>query len=159
MADSPAPAAAPPTPAQEAPNQKLQVRQYKLPWEAVGPFTVEEIFIKGTVRGKIMVADGMPVVYRSLIGEEVDKVNEGIKITSEMTLQQFKTEQTYWNLAFSVESVGKVTLSGTFEEKLAAIRKMNASAISRIGLGYLEFCGRIEDLFEVKGGGELAKKS
>ncbi len=156
MADAPTAPPAPPPAETKAPNPP---NEYSLKWEPVGKFSLEELFLNSFVRAKVWVADAVPVIFRSLIGEEIDKVHEGVKVVPNMTRSHFQTEQTYWNLAFALEQIGDKQPQGTFEERLAAIRKMSAPLLMRLAIGYLEFSGHVEDLFEGKGGMEAAKKS
>ena len=155
MADSP-PATAEQTPASPA---ALKAPEYMLKWEPIGEFSEEALFTKGTVRAKVWISDKTAVHYRSLGGEEVYKINEGIKVAEGMSVSHFRTEQTYWNLAFSVETIGDKAFEGTFAEKLARVRVMAAPILSRLSFGYLEFSGHVDDLFVGKKGDDVAKKS
>lgn len=157
MADAPAPTQAPPSEKSKAATPPPY--PYLLKWEPIGEFTEEALFIKGVVRAKVWITEKVIIHYRSLSGEEVDKVNEGIKVTEGMSVAHFKTEQSYWNLAHSIESIADKPFEGKVEEKLAMIRKMAAPILHRILLGYMEFGNHVDDLFVGKGGQEVAKKS
>lgn len=153
MADTPAP---PETPQAESEKQQ---RKYILKFEPVGAFSETELFIKGFVRGKVWVSDQIPVVMRSLTGEETDKVDEAVKVKPGMSQREYNTLTTYYNLAYAIESVGDKKLDGAIEDRVKYFKAMAAPILGRMALAVLEFGGHVDELFVGKGGAELAKKS
>lgn len=144
----------PPAPPAEAPK-----KTYTLKFEPLEDFSEMALFVKGRVRGKVWVTDRIPVVYRTLIGSEIDAVNAAVKVREGMSITQYNTESSYHNLAHTVEQVGDVKLEGTVEERLQKIRAMAAPVLTRLLAGYLEFNDRVSDLFAGKEASEIAKKS
>lgn len=149
----------PETPTASPPQETEKPYEYTLKFEPVGDFNETELFVKGFVKGRLWLSDKMTVVYRSLIGTEVDAINEAVKIVPGMTITHFNTEQTYHNLAHSIEEVGGKKFEGTLEEKLQRIRPMAGPILARLSLAYLEFGHHVDDLFKTNGGLETAKKS
>ena len=155
MADQPA---SPPETKPVEPKAPEPVR-YILKFEPVGTFTETELFTKGFLRGKVWVSDQTPVTFRSLTGEETDKIDEAVKIKPGMSQREYNTQTTYYNLAYGVEAVGEEKLSGTDEDKVKKLKSMASAIVARMSLAWLEFNGRVDELFVGKGGLELAKKS
>jgi hypothetical protein len=133
--------------------------QYQYKFDPGEDFSETALFVKGVVRGTIWISGNTPVLYRSLTGEEVDRINAAVKVTPDMSVTTFNTEVTYWNLAHSIEKIGETRIEGAVEEKIKRFRSMAAPILTRLQLGYLEFNLHIEELFKGKEVGELAKKS
>lgn len=155
MADATHAESAPPAGSLSASQEK----KYTLRWESVDPFTEEELFINGCVRGKIWVSESTSVIMKSLTGEEVDEVNKSVRLDHQMPLAQYNTEITYHNIARSLEQIGDRKLAGSIEDRVASIRKMAAPFLVRLQLALLEFNDHVDDLFTGKEKPELAKKS
>jgi hypothetical protein len=153
MADQPAP------PEKPKPEPEKLENRYILKFEPVGVFSETELFVKGFLRGKIWVSDQTTVTFRSLTGEETDKIDEVVKIKPGMSQREYNTQTTYYNLAYGVEAIGEEKLSGTAEEKVKRLKSMASAVVARISLAWLEFNGHVDELFVGKGGLELAKKS
>lgn len=134
-------------------------RKYTLKFEPVGEFTETELFTRGTVRGKVWITDTLAARFRSLTGEDVDRVNEAVKVTPQTTAAQYNTEITYHNLANSLEGVGDTTISGPVEDRLKKIRAMSSAVLQRLTVAYLEFNDHVDEIFVGKGVADLAKKS
>jgi hypothetical protein len=154
MPDAPQVAAPPQSPAQAPPP-----KTYTLRFEAAGEFNETELFLKGVIRAKIWISEKVCVRFKSMTGEDVDKVNEAVKVTPQMTASQYNTEITYHNLAHSIEAVGETQFSGTIDERLKKIRAMASAVLGRLTMAYLEFNDHVDELFVGKGVGDLAKKS
>jgi len=148
---------APPT--QAPPPAPPQKRPYTLRFEPVGEFNETELFTKGTLRAKLWISDKIVASFKSLTGEEVDRINEAVKVTPQTTTAQYNTEITYHNLAHSIESVNGSVMPSDFAERLKKFRSMASAVIGRLSLAYLEFNDRIDELFVGKGVAELTKKS
>lgn len=137
----------------------VQPYPYKLVFEPVGDFSEAELFIKGFVSGKIWLSDKNFVIMRSLIGTEVDEINEKVKVTADMTVSHFNTEITYNNLARSIKELAGKPFDGTVDEKLSKIRGIAGPILARLSMAYLEFGHHVDELFVGKEGGDTAKKS
>ncbi len=157
MPDAPQVAAPPQSPAQPPPPPPPKV--YTLGFEPIGEFSETELFLKGVIRAKLWISEKVPAHFRSLTGEDVDKVNEAVKVTPQMTASQYNTEITYHNLAHSIEAIGGAPFTGTVDERLKKIRAMASAVLGRLTMAYLEFNDHVDELFVGKGVGDLAKKS
>jgi glutamine cyclotransferase len=134
-------------------------RTYTLKYEPIGEFSETELFVKGVVRAKFWLSDGIVARLKSLTGEDVDKVNDAVKATPQMTVTQYNTEITYHNLAHSLEAINDTIYSGSFEDRLKKVRAMASAVLGRLTVAYLEFNDHVDELFAGKGGSDLAKKS
>jgi hypothetical protein len=154
MPDAPQVTAPPQSPVQ-APPPKV----YTLRFEPIGEFNETELFLKGVIRAKVWISEKVCARFKSMTGEDVDKVNEAVKVTPQTTASQYNTEITYHNLAHSIEAVGETAFSGTVDERLKKIRAMASAVLGRLTMAYLEFNDHVDELFVGKGVGDLAKKS
>lgn len=133
--------------------------EYRLKFEPVGEFTEAELFVHGSVKGKAWLSEQSNVIFRSLIGTEVDEINTVVKATPDMTVNHFHTELTYRNLAHSMVEFGGKSFDGSIEEKLKKIRAMAGPILARLSIAYLEFGHHVDELFVGKVGLDTAKKS
>jgi len=136
-----------------------KLMKYEFRFEPGEDFSETALFVKGFVCGTVWISGNTPVVFRSMTGEDVDKINDTVKIKPDMTVAQFNTQITYWNLAFAVEKIGETKMDGSPEEKVKRFQAMAAPILARLQLAYLEFNAHIEELFKGKEVGDLAKKS
>lgn len=155
MPDTSQVSAPPQSPTQAPPPKKT----YMLKFEPVGEFSETELFMKGVVRAKLWLSDVTVARLKSMTGDEVDKINEAVKVTPTMTTTQYNTEITYHNIAHSLEAINDTPYAGTFEERLKKIRSMASAVLGRLTIAYLEFNDHIDEIFTGKGVAELAKKS
>ena len=160
------PPAAPPKEAPPAPEAKTPPaspdqpkRDYVLRWEPEKDFNESTLFTKGRVAAKVWISDQTFIALQSLSGEEVDKVNETVKVGNGMSFSHYNTEVTYHNLAFSAINVNGEPVKGSHEERVAFFKKMAAPILARFALAYLEFNAHVDDLFAGKGVLDAAKKS
>lgn len=156
---APTPPQAPDSTPPKVEAQKPRKPHYTLPWDPVGKFDEETLFVQGRIQAKFWLSSTITVVFRSLLGEEIDKINEAVKVGKEMSIGHFNTEITYQNYAYSLVRIRDEDFSGTLEEKLAKIRALPAPILIRLQLAYLEFNDHIDDLFVGKEVLDLAKKS
>lgn len=147
-------AASPTKPDIKAPPPKT----YTLKFEPIGEFNETELFTRGVLRAKFWLSEGIVARFKSLTGEDVDRINDAVKTTAQMTVTQYNTEITYHNLAHSLEAINDTIYSGTFEERLKKVRAMASAVLGRLTVAYLEFNDHVDELFAGKGDG-LAKKS
>lgn len=155
------PPAAPPAPEAKKPPAEPEKpkREYILRWEPEKEFDESSLFTKGRVSAKVWISDKTFIGLQSLSGEEVDKVNEKVKIGNGMSFSHYNTEITYENLAYSGISINGEAVKGDHETRVAYFKKMAAPILARFALAYLEFNGHVDDLFVGKGVLDTAKKS
>jgi hypothetical protein len=134
-------------------------RVYSFKFEPDPEFTETALFLKGSIRGKIWISDMTSVVMRSLLCDEVDKINDAVRIKEGMSINAYQTEITYWNLAFSTVRLGDAFFEGTTEEKIKKLRQMASPILMRLSMAYLEFSDHVDDLFKGKEALAIAKKS
>ena len=160
MADaSPAlPAVAAPAPPVPQKPQKKKI-EYEFRFEPVGDFTAADLFIKGEIAAKMWITPKISAVYKSLTGEEVDKINEAVKVKDGMSVTQFNTEITYYNLAYSVIEIDGKPVTGGLQDKLGRYRKMSANILTLFQVAYLEFNAHVNELLEGEEALGIAKKS
>lgn len=144
-----------PEPATPSPEPK----RYTLKFEPVGTFDETELFVKGTVRGKVWLTDSSWAQFKSLTGEEVDQVNSAVKVTPQTTAAQYNTDVTYHNLARALEELAGAKVTGSIEERIARLRGMSSAVLGRLTMAYLEFNEHVDGIFAGKGVADLAKKS
>lgn len=154
----------PPAPPQETEEEAREETEgekspYTLRFEPGSEFDETTLFLKGRVRGTLWISEAVPVVMRSLTGREVDAINEAVKIKEGMSVHQFNTEVTYWNLTYALESISGKRPPEAVEERLEWLKDLAAPILSRLQVAYLEFSDHVADLFKGKEGGALAKKS
>lgn len=143
----------------QAPDPAPSNSRYILKFEPSAEFNETELFVKGTVRGKVWISEQTALSMKSLTGEETDKIDDLVKIKPGMSQREYNTLTTYYNLAFAVERIGDKPVDGPVEERVKHFRGMAAPILSRMALAYLEFNGHVDDLFVGKGAQDLAKKS
>jgi hypothetical protein len=155
------PPAAPPAPDAKTPPAKPEEpkREYVLRWEPDKEFDESALFTKGRVAAKVWISDKTFIALQSLSGEEVDKVNEKVKIGQGMSFSHYNTEITYENLAYAAISINGEPVKGSHEERVAYFKKMAAPILARFAMAYLEFNLHVDDLFAGKGVLDTAKKS
>jgi hypothetical protein len=149
--------AKPATQPEAAPAKKERVYTFK--FEPDPEFTETALFLNGSIRGRIWVSDVTHLVMRSLLSEDVDRINSEVRIKEGMSINAYQTEITYWNLALSIVRLGDKGFDGTTEEKVAKLRKMASPILMRLSMAYLEFCDHVDDLFKGKEALAVAKKS
>lgn len=154
------PPAAPPAPEAEKPAEpEKPKRNYVLNWEPTKDFDEASLFTKGRVSAKVWISDKTFIGLQSLSGEEVDKVNEKVKVGNGMSFTHYNTEITYENLAYAGISINGEPVKGDHEARVAYFKKMAAPILARFALAYLEFNAHVDDLFAGKGVLDTAKKS
>ncbi len=134
-------------------------KSYTLKFEPIGAFTADELFVKGFLKGKFWISDTIVARFRSMTGEDVDKINEAVKVSASTTVAHYNTEITYRNLAHSLEAINDTVFSGDVEDRVKKVRSMPSALLGRLSLAYLEFNDRIDSLFIGKEAEGVAKKS
>lgn len=140
-------------------DQKPEKDKYTLKFEPVGEWSEETLFINGRLRGKVNLGQRLSVIMKSLSGNEVDQVYKAVPVVQGMSRDQYNTEVTYYDLAYSLDSIGDKKMPEKLEDRLTMLRGLAAPILSRLTLAYLEFNARVDELFRGQEALGTAKKS
>lgn len=141
---------------QSPPQESIEKKEYLLDFEAVGDFSEGALFTGGELRGKVFISKNVTAIFKTLTGDEVDRINEAIKVDKDTTAAQYNTDVTNLNLCYSLISVGDTHLKPGSEESLEYLKTLPAAVLGRLSLAYVEFNSRVDELF---GGEEVLEKA